>query len=193
MAKRVRVDGLVEARALSGFPAGIAKRFGVHRAMGSMPAVAGKEPIAGFSPQPAPVLAQFVLTGNPTQSGVAQRKIHDSVSIAPITLVCHLSAPKSPAQLAADRSKLSMKAKLPPSGTAETCALFAVSVKLKASPMACPEKVRELIQGEVVIIAVPVRLKLLSNVRLSKWLRLSEAGSQLVERSTIASIQRTLG
>ena len=60
MAKRVRVDGMVEARALSGSPAGIAKRFAVNGAIGSVPAVAGKEPVAGFSPQPAPVLAQFV-------------------------------------------------------------------------------------------------------------------------------------
>ncbi len=54
------MDGLVEARALSGSLAGVARRFGIDGVISSMPTVAGKEPVAGFSPQPAPVLAQFV-------------------------------------------------------------------------------------------------------------------------------------
>jgi len=41
-------------------------------------------------------------------------------------------------------------------------ALFVVSVKLKAGPMACPENFRELIHGKFVIIPVPVRLKVAS-------------------------------
>ncbi len=44
------------------------------------------------------------------------------------------------------------------------CTLFVVSVRLKAPPMACPEKVREPIQGQLVIIPFPVRLKLPSCV-----------------------------
>src|SRR5215472_9081986 len=60
MAQGVGMDGIVEARALSGCLAGVARCFGVDRVISSMPTVAGKEPVAGFSPQPAPVLAQFV-------------------------------------------------------------------------------------------------------------------------------------
>jgi len=36
------------------------------------------------------------------------------------------------------------------------------SVRLNASPIACPDKVRELIHGESVMVAVPVRWKLAS-------------------------------
>src|SRR5215469_5227358 len=57
--KRVGMDGVVEARALSGTLAGVARGFLVDWIIRSMPTVAGKEPIAGFSWQPAPVLAQF--------------------------------------------------------------------------------------------------------------------------------------
>src|SRR5262249_45667764 len=59
VAKRVGVEGGVEARALRGSLAGVARRFLVDWIIRSMPTVAGKEPIAGFSWQPAPVLAQF--------------------------------------------------------------------------------------------------------------------------------------
>src|SRR5215468_3988804 len=57
--KRVGMDGVVEARAFSGSLAGVARRFLVDWIIRSMPTVAGKEPVAGFSWQPAPVLAQF--------------------------------------------------------------------------------------------------------------------------------------
>src|SRR5215813_9075560 len=57
--KRVRMDRIVETRALSGSLAGVARRSCVDRVVGGMPTVAGKEPAAGFSWQPAPVLAQF--------------------------------------------------------------------------------------------------------------------------------------
>src|SRR5262252_2154617 len=60
MAKRVRVDGRVEARTLSGSVTRMPNRFRVDRVIRRMPTVAGKEPVAGFSPQPAPVLAQFL-------------------------------------------------------------------------------------------------------------------------------------
>ena len=59
MTKRVGMDGLVEARTLRGSLAGVARRFCIDRAVGSMATVAGKEPVAAFSWQPAPVLAQF--------------------------------------------------------------------------------------------------------------------------------------
>src|SRR5262249_32900438 len=57
--KRVGMDGLVKARALSGSLAGVARRFLVDWIIRRMPTVARKEPAAGFSWQPAPVLAQF--------------------------------------------------------------------------------------------------------------------------------------
>lgn len=41
-------------------------------------------------------------------------------------------------------------------------ALLAASVRLNASPIACPDKVRELIDSEFVTVAVPLRLKLAS-------------------------------
>src|SRR5467141_1601946 len=59
MAQGVGMDGTVEARALRGSLAGVVQRFCVDRVIRSMPTVAGKEPVAGFSPQPTPVLAQF--------------------------------------------------------------------------------------------------------------------------------------
>src|SRR5262250_2856729 len=59
MTKRVGMDGVVEARASSGSLAGVARCFLVDWIIRSMPTVAGKEPVAGFSWQPAPVLAQF--------------------------------------------------------------------------------------------------------------------------------------
>lgn len=59
MAQGVRMDGTVKARALCGSLAGMVERFCARRVIRSMPTVAGKEPIVGFSPQPTPVLAQF--------------------------------------------------------------------------------------------------------------------------------------
>jgi len=53
------MDGTIKARALRGFLAGVVYRFCVDRAIRSMPTVAGKEPVAGFPPQPTPVLAQL--------------------------------------------------------------------------------------------------------------------------------------
>src|SRR5215472_6787920 len=57
VAKRVGMDGMPEARTPSGSLAGMARCFLVDWVIGSMPTVAGKEPIDGFLPQPAPVLA----------------------------------------------------------------------------------------------------------------------------------------
>src|SRR5262249_23261196 len=57
--KRVGMDGVVEARALSGSLTGVGRRFFGGRISRGMPTVAGKEPVGGCSWQPAPVLAQF--------------------------------------------------------------------------------------------------------------------------------------
>ena len=59
MAQGVGMDGTVEARALRGSLASVVERFCAGRVIRSMPTVAGKEPAAGFSSQPKPVLAQF--------------------------------------------------------------------------------------------------------------------------------------
>src|SRR3984893_2363905 len=59
MAQGVGMDGTIKARALRGFLGGVVYRFCVDRVIRSMPTVAGKEPVAGFSPQPTPVLAQL--------------------------------------------------------------------------------------------------------------------------------------
>ena len=53
-----------------------------------------------------------------------------------------------------------------PLGRAMMTALLAASVKLKASPIACPDRVRELIHSEFVTVAVPLRLKLASCARV---------------------------
>ena len=55
----VGMDGTVEARALHGSLASVVERVCAGRLIRSMPTVAGKEPAAGFSWQPTPVLAQF--------------------------------------------------------------------------------------------------------------------------------------
>jgi hypothetical protein len=49
-------------------------------------------------------------------------------------------------------------------GRAIRLALLAASVTVNASPIACPDRLREPIQGELMIAAVPVRLKLESCV-----------------------------
>src|ERR1700746_2267406 len=59
MAQGMGMNGTVETRALRGSLAGVVKRFCVDRVGRSMPTVTGKEPVAGFSAQPKPVLAQF--------------------------------------------------------------------------------------------------------------------------------------
>src|SRR6266481_6428941 len=59
MAQGVGMDGTVKACALRGSLAGVVYRFCVDRVIRSMPTVAGKEPVAGFSSQPTPVLAQL--------------------------------------------------------------------------------------------------------------------------------------
>src|SRR3974377_2108658 len=59
MAQGVGMYSTVKARALGGSLAGVVYRFRVDRVIRRMPTVAGKEPGAGFSPQPTPVLAQF--------------------------------------------------------------------------------------------------------------------------------------
>ena len=55
-----------------------------------------------------------------------------------------------------------------PVGTAIMCALFAASVRLNASPIACPDKVRELMHSEFRMVAVPLRWKLASCVSAIK-------------------------
>jgi len=50
--------------------------------------------------------------------------------------------------------------KLLPAGKVVKAASFAESAKLNAPPIACPEKVRELMHGEFVMVAVPVNWKL---------------------------------
>ena len=58
--QQMRMHTFLNAGALSGSLAGVARRFRINRVMPGMPAIPGKEPIAGFSPQATPVLAQFV-------------------------------------------------------------------------------------------------------------------------------------
>src|ERR1700756_3133631 len=60
MPQRVWMNGFFQTRALGRLLTGMVRRFRVDRVIPGMPAVTGKEPVAGFSPQPAPVLAQFV-------------------------------------------------------------------------------------------------------------------------------------
>src|SRR5437879_13218281 len=59
MAQGVGMDGTIKARALRGFLGGVVYRFCVDRVIRSRPTAAGKEPVAGFSLQPTPVLAQL--------------------------------------------------------------------------------------------------------------------------------------
>jgi len=49
----------LDARLLSGLLAGIARCFRIDRLTTTVPAIAWKQPFAGFSRQAAPVLAQF--------------------------------------------------------------------------------------------------------------------------------------
>ena len=42
-------------------------------------------------------------------------------------------------------------------GRAMTNTLFAASLRLRASPSACPDRARELIHGEFIRVALPVR------------------------------------
>jgi hypothetical protein len=45
-------------------------------------------------------------------------------------------------------------------GNAMMLALLAASVRVNASPIACPDKVKELIHGECMMVAFPVTLDL---------------------------------
>jgi hypothetical protein len=47
-------------------------------------------------------------------------------------------------------------------GRAMMLALLTASVRLNASPCACPDNVRELMHGEFMMVALPVRLELAS-------------------------------
>jgi hypothetical protein len=58
-------------------------------------------------------------------------------------------------------------------------ALLAPSVRLKASPIACPDKARELIHGEFVTVAVPLRLKLASCVSVIEILGATGSGLEV--------------
>ncbi len=55
-----KMDGFFEVRALGGSVTGVPNRFRVDGVVSSMPTVTGEEPVAGFSPQPMPVFAQFL-------------------------------------------------------------------------------------------------------------------------------------
>ena len=57
-------------------------------------------------------------------------------------------------------------------------ALLAASVRLNASPIACPDKVRELI-AEFVTVAVPLRLKLASCARVIEILGATGSGLEV--------------
>src|SRR5215471_11558953 len=60
MAQRVGMQAFADACPLGGFATSMPNRFGVDRLISAMIFLAGKEPDARFSPQPLPVLAQFV-------------------------------------------------------------------------------------------------------------------------------------
>ena len=60
MTQGVWMDGFFEARTLGSFVTRIPNRFRVDRVVSSMPTITGEEPVAGFSPQPMPVFAQFL-------------------------------------------------------------------------------------------------------------------------------------
>src|SRR5260370_15334516 len=59
VAQNVRVHPLLEARSLGCLMAGVSRCFRIDRLATTVPAVARKQPFAGFSRQAAPVLAQF--------------------------------------------------------------------------------------------------------------------------------------
>ena len=60
MTQGVWMDGFFEVRALGGSVTGMPNRFRVDGVVSSMPTVTGEEPVAGFSPEPMPVFAQFL-------------------------------------------------------------------------------------------------------------------------------------
>ena len=57
MTQGMRMDGFLEASTPSRLLTGVPSRFAVDRMTGSMPAIAGKESVAGFSGESAPMLA----------------------------------------------------------------------------------------------------------------------------------------
>ena len=59
MAQDVGMDLFLDARSLGGLLAGVPRCFRIDRLITVVPAVAWKQPCAGFSRQAAPVLAQF--------------------------------------------------------------------------------------------------------------------------------------
>ena len=58
--QRVGMNLFLDAGSLGGFPAGVPDGFGVDGLITAMVAVAGKQPGAGFSPQPMPMCTQFI-------------------------------------------------------------------------------------------------------------------------------------
>src|ERR1700720_1158916 len=106
MAQGVGMDGTMKARALRGFLGGVVYRFCVVWVIRSMPTVAGKEPVAGFSPQPTPVLAQLF-----KQLGAE----HDVALFAALS-----SADMKPHALAVDIAGLQVcSLRTPPAGSVE--------------------------------------------------------------------------
>src|SRR5690349_24680634 len=60
MAQGVWMDGFFQSRTLRRLLTGVARCLGVDGVSSGMPTVAGEEPVAGFSPQPSPMAAQFL-------------------------------------------------------------------------------------------------------------------------------------
>src|SRR6201984_239688 len=127
MTQRVRVDSMAEAGALGGSVTRMPNRFRVDRAIGSMPAVAGKEPVAGFSPQPTPVLAQFFeqlgaehdIAVFATLSSADMDHHALAVDIADLQ-VCYLSTPQTSSVERHEQSAMEGSA----SGVDESCDFF---------------------------------------------------------------------
>src|SRR6267143_453666 len=59
VAKRVRMDAFFDARSLGGVMTRMPNGFRIDRLITAVVVVAGKEPFAGFSPQAAPMCAEF--------------------------------------------------------------------------------------------------------------------------------------
>src|SRR6201984_1042144 len=127
MAQGVGMDGAVEARALRGSLAGVVQRFCVDWVIRSMPTIAGKEPVAGFSQQPTPVLAQFFeqlgaehdIAVFATLSSADMDHHALAVDIADLQ-VCYLSTPQTSSVERHEQSAMEGSA----SGIDESCDFF---------------------------------------------------------------------
>jgi hypothetical protein len=59
MAKGMRMDAFLDVRSLGGIMTRMPNGFRIDRLIPAVAVVAGKEPLAGFSPQAAPMCAEF--------------------------------------------------------------------------------------------------------------------------------------